>query len=323
MENLELILQNFDLYSILEIPKNASAADIKRAYYRKSLQFHPDKNGDSKNFYIINLAYKILSHPENRQKYDLEYYGNLKLTEMETNLMNLKYADYPIVYRPETIEKLKSDFNKLSLEIVQEEKKKREKDKNAHGSQPEVKPKKVSPTLDYVEKKVEDNLKKYKDEDAKLKEYLANQNKIKIADSNYFNNYFLKLKEKNSNVGINVNEKTNMELIPYNSTMNFSAANYVSIKDNEWEEDDVEKEINIVEDVNTYSFVPTIQKELTNIDLRSDVIHSRKSIAKEELNRYSNDRNAIAEFIPSKPMNDTEFKKKISFGFEGMERRYG
>lgn len=63
-----------DYYDILEISKNATAAEIKKAYRKKALECHPDKNpGNSqaeKNFKEISEAYEVLSNTEKRQIYD-------------------------------------------------------------------------------------------------------------------------------------------------------------------------------------------------------------------------------------------------------------
>lgn len=63
-----------DYYEILEIPKGASADEIKKAYRKKAIQFHPDKNpGDSeaeKRFKEISEAYEVLSDEKKRQIYD-------------------------------------------------------------------------------------------------------------------------------------------------------------------------------------------------------------------------------------------------------------
>jgi molecular chaperone DnaJ len=63
-----------DLYEILEISKNATADEIKKAYRKKAIQFHPDKNPGNKeaeeNFKEAAEAYEILSNPEKRKRYD-------------------------------------------------------------------------------------------------------------------------------------------------------------------------------------------------------------------------------------------------------------
>jgi curved DNA-binding protein CbpA len=135
--NLEIILDNFDLYSILDLePGENNQSIIRKAYYRKSLEFHPDKNkSNDQKFYIIGLAYKILSHPENKKKYDLEYFDKTdknrnKLTEKETSLMDLKYSDYPIIISDDSMNKLVGDFTKFSKEIIAEHKSSEKKPKS-------------------------------------------------------------------------------------------------------------------------------------------------------------------------------------------------
>ncbi len=53
------------------ISKHASADDIRAAYRRKALQYHPDKNGSSQMFVKINEAYQILRDPTKRSIYDM------------------------------------------------------------------------------------------------------------------------------------------------------------------------------------------------------------------------------------------------------------
>ncbi|WP_427172731.1 DnaJ C-terminal domain-containing protein [Arthrobacter sp. 92] len=63
-----------DFYKILGVAKDASDADIKKAYRKLARQHHPDRNaGDvasEKKFKDISEAYSVLSDPEERQQYD-------------------------------------------------------------------------------------------------------------------------------------------------------------------------------------------------------------------------------------------------------------
>ncbi len=63
-----------DYYDILEVARTATADDIKKAYRKKAIQFHPDKNpGDAeaeKRFKEISEAYEVLNDDKKRQLYD-------------------------------------------------------------------------------------------------------------------------------------------------------------------------------------------------------------------------------------------------------------
>ena len=63
-----------DFYSILGVSKDASAADVKKAYRKLARQYHPDQNpGDAEaeqRFKDITEANSVLSDPEERKQYD-------------------------------------------------------------------------------------------------------------------------------------------------------------------------------------------------------------------------------------------------------------
>jgi molecular chaperone DnaJ len=63
-----------DYYETLEISRDASEAEIKKAYRKKAVQFHPDKNPDDASaedkFKEAAEAYEILSNSEKKQRYD-------------------------------------------------------------------------------------------------------------------------------------------------------------------------------------------------------------------------------------------------------------
>jgi molecular chaperone DnaJ len=65
--------QKADYYETLDVPRNATQDDIKRAFRRLAMQYHPDRNseeGAEAKFKEINEAYEILSDPERRANYD-------------------------------------------------------------------------------------------------------------------------------------------------------------------------------------------------------------------------------------------------------------
>lgn len=63
-----------DYYDVLGVGRDASEQDIKKAYRKLAMEYHPDRNPDSKEaeekFKEVNEAYEILSTPEKKQRYD-------------------------------------------------------------------------------------------------------------------------------------------------------------------------------------------------------------------------------------------------------------
>ena len=63
-----------DYYDVLGVSKSASGEEIKRAYRKLAMKYHPDKNPNRKEaeerFKEINEAYAVLSDKEKRKQYD-------------------------------------------------------------------------------------------------------------------------------------------------------------------------------------------------------------------------------------------------------------
>jgi molecular chaperone DnaJ len=63
-----------DYYEVLGVAKNASADDIKKAYRKKALELHPDRNPDDKGaeekFKEAAEAYDVLSDGDKKARYD-------------------------------------------------------------------------------------------------------------------------------------------------------------------------------------------------------------------------------------------------------------
>lgn len=77
-----------DYYKILSVNKKATAAELKKAYRKLSLKYHPDKNpapDASEKFAEISVAYDVLSDPEKRQAYDRGGEDAVKQQEQRQN----------------------------------------------------------------------------------------------------------------------------------------------------------------------------------------------------------------------------------------------
>lgn len=85
-----------DYYSVLGVPRNASPDDIKKAYRKLALKWHPDKNPDNKEeaerkFKELAEAYEVLSDKSRRDAYDR--YGNDKMRHSSSTTTD--FSDFP------------------------------------------------------------------------------------------------------------------------------------------------------------------------------------------------------------------------------------
>ncbi|XP_036823486.1 dnaJ homolog subfamily B member 14 isoform X3 [Oncorhynchus mykiss] len=84
-----------DFYEILGVPKDASDEDLKKAYRKLALKFHPDKNcapGATDAFKAIGNAYAVLSNAEKRHQYD--QYGEQAPSESTAHARHGHYRNF-------------------------------------------------------------------------------------------------------------------------------------------------------------------------------------------------------------------------------------
>jgi DnaJ-class molecular chaperone len=85
------IIENFNVtnfYDVLQVSKDATKDEIKKAYLQRSLQWHPDKVEDpivkaisSKKFQVLTQIYQILSDSKRRRDYDGQLHDRTGVNE--------------------------------------------------------------------------------------------------------------------------------------------------------------------------------------------------------------------------------------------------
>mmetsp|Transcript_2387 Transcript_2387/g.5066 ORF Transcript_2387/g.5066 Transcript_2387/m.5066 type:complete len:249 (-) Transcript_2387:2-748(-) len=123
-----------DYYELLGVERDASSADIKRAYHREALKWHPDKHPDDEegaeeHFRQVAEAYAALSDPETRQRYDR--YGKETFEKKESQ--NEGFANFAKGFSArfdaaiEILEKRREEANAARKEKQQQAQEERQK----------------------------------------------------------------------------------------------------------------------------------------------------------------------------------------------------
>ena len=89
-----------DYYDILGVDKDASKSDIKKAYRKLALKYHPDRNkseGAEEKFKEISEAYAVLHDDEKRQMYD--QYGHSGIDQQFSREDIFRNADFGDIFR--------------------------------------------------------------------------------------------------------------------------------------------------------------------------------------------------------------------------------
>lgn len=87
-----------DYYHILGISKNSTAGEIRRAYRKLAVIYHPDKNPDpnAESFFKeVNRAYEVLSDPQKRRAYDLGFPLSVGIPDAPPRHRDPKYRPGP------------------------------------------------------------------------------------------------------------------------------------------------------------------------------------------------------------------------------------
>ena len=75
-----------DLYKILNVNKQASSDEIRKAFRKLSLKHHPDRGGDEEEFKKLNRAFEILSDSQKKNEYDMKQ--NSPFKSANTNIFS-------------------------------------------------------------------------------------------------------------------------------------------------------------------------------------------------------------------------------------------
>src|SRR3954465_13623546 len=96
-----IVMAQRDYYQILGLQKGASAEDIKKAFRKLAVKYHPDRNPGNKTsedkFKEINEAYAVQSDPKKKEEYDT--YGSTGFHKQYSQEDIFRNFDFGNVYR--------------------------------------------------------------------------------------------------------------------------------------------------------------------------------------------------------------------------------
>ncbi len=105
-------------YDVLDVSLDASAANIKKAYYRQALAVHPDKCSEEEaadRFRTLNMAYKTLVTKESRELYDTHGVCFANYAPMESSARVDPYSFFSILFGTGVVEPYVGDLAIASI----------------------------------------------------------------------------------------------------------------------------------------------------------------------------------------------------------------
>ncbi len=88
-------MEKRDYYEVLGVSKDASADEIKKAYRKKAMQYHPDRNPGDKEaeekFKEAAEAYDVLSNPDKKARYD--QFGHAGMGNQASDFSGMNFND--------------------------------------------------------------------------------------------------------------------------------------------------------------------------------------------------------------------------------------
>ena len=110
-----------DYYEVLEVTKTATVEEIKKAYRKKAIQYHPDKNPGDKEaeekFKEAAEAYDVLSNPDKRSRYDQFGHAGVSGAAGIAKLPNLAALQSEYEALQAQKEALYADYGKLKKKV--------------------------------------------------------------------------------------------------------------------------------------------------------------------------------------------------------------
>src|SRR5208283_3478243 len=89
-----------DYYEVLGVPRNATKDEVKNAYRKMAMQYHPDRNKSpeaEERFKEISEAYAVLSDDQKRSQYDTM--GKVDFGQQYSQEDIFKGADFETIFR--------------------------------------------------------------------------------------------------------------------------------------------------------------------------------------------------------------------------------